>query len=336
MKILYIGNKLAQRGLTPTTVDTLGKQLQEIADVVTVSSKKNKILRLIDMCSAVFRHRKADYVIIDTYSSSAFTFAVWTAKCCRMLHKRYIPILHGGNLPSRLDKSPKLCHDLFDKAFINVSPSGYLKYEFEQRGYKNIKVISNTIEITNYQFKERSELRPKILWVRSFAKVYNCNMAIEVLKQLITKYPDAELCMVGPDKDGSMEEAKELVQKYGLTGKVTFTGRLSKRDWCDLSAQYDIFINTTNADNMPVSLIEGMALGLPIVSTNVGGVPYLVKEEEGILVEKNDVQGMVSAIDFLISNPENTRKICLAGRHKAETFDWMEVKKAWSHLLFEN
>ena len=334
MKILYIGNKSTKQGLTPTTVDTLGKQLQDFADVTTVSSKKNKALRLLDMCTSVFRYRRADYIIIDTYSSSAFLYAICVAKCCRILKKKYIPILHGGNLPSRLDLSPKSCKNIFNKAFINVSPSGYLKYEFEKRGYHNIKIIPNTIEIRNYNFKKRTRLKPKLLWVRSFAKVYNCNMAIKVLKSVLDKYPNAELCMVGPDKDGSLQEAKNLAHKYGIIDKITFTGRLSKNDWCKLSENYDIFLNTTNADNMPVSLIEGMALGLPIISTNVGGVPYLVDDGvDSILVDKGDVQGMVSAIDYLINNSEKANQMCLTARKKAESFDWEEVRKAWFSLL---
>ena len=67
MKVLYIGNKLAASGRTPTTVDTLGKQFEEFLDVVTVSDKFNKLARFVDMCTSVFKHKNADYVIINAF-----------------------------------------------------------------------------------------------------------------------------------------------------------------------------------------------------------------------------------------------------------------------------
>jgi len=79
--------------------------------------------------------------------------------------------------------------------------------------------------------------------------------------------------MVGPDKDSSLGEAKDLAKQLGVAESVTFTGVLPKAQWHQLSEKFDIFINTTNIDNMPVSIIEAMALGLPIVSTNAGGLP---------------------------------------------------------------
>lgn len=334
MEILYIGNKLAASGRTPTTVDTLGKQFEEFLDVVTVSDKFNKVARFWDMCSSVFLHKNADYVIIDTYSTSAFYFAWAVAQCCRLLGKKYIPILHGGSLPERLDSSPLLSKSIFYHSYMNVAPSGYLHHEFEVRGYPRLVTIPNNIDLSIYKYKERNIIRPKLLWVRSFAEIYNCTMAVDVLEILLKKHPDAELCMVGPDKDGSMQKTINLAKRYGIDSHLKVTGQMTKSEWHRLSDDYDIFISTTNFDNTPVSVIEAMALGLPVISTNVGGVPYLVKNGvDALLVEKGNAKEMADKIENLLTNFKMAHAISRNARVKAESFGWENVKKQWQSLL---
>ena len=105
-------------------------------------------------------------------------------------------------------------------------------------------------------------------------------MAVDVLALLQKKYPTAKLCMIGPDKDGSLNKAKLLAKKRTIEDDIEFTGRLTKKQWNEKSRKFDVFINTTTIDNLPVSVIEAMALGLPVVSTNVGGIPFLIRNEE--------------------------------------------------------
>ena len=138
--------------------------------------------------------------------------------------------------------------------------------------------------------------------------------------------------MVGPDSDGTMETVKQLAKN--LKVEVTITGKLPKAEWIALSKDYNIFINTTNFDNMPVSVIEAMALGLPVVSTNVGGMPYLIEDgKDGLLVEKNNVDAFVNAIQFIVNQPDHTKRLVFNARKKVETFDWQVVKNKWFELL---
>ena len=332
--ILYIGNKLSKHGNTPTSVETLGKLLAEDFEVISVSDKKNKIHRLLDMLFSIVKHRKnIDFILIDTYSTSNFYFALLSAALARSLNLKYIPILHGGNLPYRLLKNPKFSNFLFSNAYMNISPSMYLLEAFEKYRY-NVQYIPNNIEVKNYIFTKRERLRPKLLYVRAFSELYNPMMALDVLQILLEKYPDSKLCMVGPDRDGTLDKTKKLCRKMGLDNKVIFTGKLTKKEWWRLSEEYDIFINTTNFDNTPVSVMEAMALGLPVITTNVGGIPYLIKDGiDGLLVEPNDVRAMSDKIEQLVSNQEDAFKIAQNARKKAETFDWENVKTKWFKLL---
>lgn len=331
--LLYIGNKLSGKGLNTTIIETLSAQFtKEGYRVVAVSGFKNPVLRMLDMLLTVIRYRKSDFVLIDTYSTSGFWFAFSVSQLCRLFGKKYIPILHGGNLPNRLQNNPKLCTMVFWNAYKNVAPSHYLLEAFKKAGFSNLVFIPNTLEIGQYPFLERTELQPKLLWVRAFDAIYNPKMAIDVLSLLQKKFPETQLCMVGPDRDGSMESCKDYALEKNVA--VHFTGRLPKTEWIALAAAYDIFINTTHFDNTPVSVMEAMALGLPVVTTNVGGIPFLLKNnQEAMLVADNDFVGMMDAIVSLIENPQTAKEMARKARIKAESWDWNVVKDQWKNLL---
>ncbi len=331
--ILYIGNDLTKSTRYTTTMDTLSYLLCDTGYIICKSSsKQNKVLRLLDMCIAVVHLRnKLDYVFIDTYSTSNFYYALFTSQLCRFFKLKYLPILHGGNLPYRLKKYPKFSSLVFNNSYKNIAPSGYLKYEFEQKGFKTV-LIPNVIPIHQYPFKERKKIAPKLLYVRAFAEIYNPTLVIEVLKELKNSYPKAILCMIGPDKDGTLEDVKQLINKYHLNESVEITGVLSKKEWHKKSENYDIFINTTNVDNTPISVIEAMALALPVVSTNVGGMPYLIQHnEDGVLVEKNNPSAMTTEICKIVE--ENKYSLAINARKKVENFDWNIVKSKWMKIL---
>ncbi len=333
-RLLYLGNKLAQHGYPPTTADWLPLSLEkEGYKVIAASSKRNRIGRLVDMMWMTFRNRKSvDFVLIDTYSTWNFYYAVIIAAICRYYKLPYIPILHGGNLPLRLENNKRLSQKLFNGAKTCVAPSAYLLERFKDYGYTNLTYIPNTIAIDDYPFLLRQSLGPKLLWVRSFAEIYNPLLALEIVEMLIKQGLDASLCMVGLDKDGSMARCTKVADELKLP--VTFTGILPKKEWIELSKEYDIFINTTNFDNMPVSVMEAMALGMPVVSTNVGGLPYLIKEgENGILVPPNDAKAFVGAINNLLNNHQKVLTISYNARAAIEKLDWHNVKELWQELL---
>lgn len=332
-KILYIGNNLFSKTNYSTSYDILSQHLfAEGFDVIKKSSKSSKILRLFDMCFSVFKFRKkVNYVIIDTYSTNNFYFAFLTSQLCRIFKLKYIPILHGGNLPNRIKKSPKISSLIFDFSYKNIAPSEYLKYEFEKQGYSCL-LISNIIPVAKYKFKKRNIIKPRLLYVRAFAKIYNPLMAVEVLKELKKTHNDAILCMIGPDRDGILNEVQRLISAYKLEDSIEITGVLSKKEWHKKSEFYDIFINTTNVDNTPISVIEAMALGIPVVSTNVGGLPYLIDDmKDGFLVNKGDISSMVNKILNLIE--KNSIYISENARKKAEFFDWKVIRNKWIEIL---
>ncbi|WP_417887322.1 glycosyltransferase family 4 protein [Zunongwangia sp.] len=306
---------------------------EEGYSVQTASGKENKVLRLSEMLGLIINNYKTtDIVLIDTYGATNFYYAYTVAKLCQYFSIPYVPILHGGNLPDRLKNSAKFSANLFGNAYMNIAPSKFLYQEFKNRDFTNLMIIPNSINLNKFPYFKRENFKPKLLWVRRFQDRYNPKMALKVIEDLMRKFPDASLCMVGPEKDGTMAVCKNYAIKYNLN--VTFTGKLKKRAWAELSKEYDFFINTTTVDNTPLSVIESMALGLPVISTDVGGMPKLIlNNKDGILVNNGDVNAMVKAVETLIQYPKIAQKISETAREKAESFSWETIKNCWINFL---
>lgn len=335
--IIYLGNQLSGHGVNPTSVETLGQRLKEDFKVTRASTKANKWLRLLDMWLTLLKGRKVDFVLIDTYSTSAFVFAWTSGLLAGKLGLRYIPILHGGALPERARNSPRKLTSYLNDAYKVVCPSPYLKEELNKVIGMAYEVVPNAIELADYPFTSRKGLSgsgPNMLWVRAFDKIYNPLLAIRLLKALVSMgYEQTRLCMVGPDKDGSMADAQKLAKELEVADRVEFTGSLSRQAWVELSEDYDVFINTTNVDNTPVSLIESLALGLPVISTKVGGIPYMLDSgKNAVLVEANNVEAFTKAIERLYDNAFY-KELAIQGRTTAETYSWQQIRPQWQSLL---
>lgn len=332
-KILYVGNDLMKSSKYPTTMETLSFLLEREGFIVKkTSSKKSKLLRLLDMVLVTITSKRINYLLIDTYSTTNFYYAFIISQLARLLKKRYIPILHGGNLPSRLETSKYLSKKIFKNSYKNIAPSNYLKVAFEQKGYR-VDFIPNILEIEKYTYKDRQKLEPKLLWVRSLKSLYNPLMAIEVLELIKKDYSNAKLCIIGPFAEKEThQKILDKINKCELENVVELTGALTKEEWHKKSEEFDIFINTTNFDNTPISVMEAMALGLPVVSTNVGGMPYLIKHNvDGVLVEKENSRQMAEEIMNLIRGNDET--IAKNARKKVENFGWSTVRKQWFNIL---
>lgn len=333
-RLIYIGNQLEKRGGNPTSIDALSPLFaQEGYEVICASAYHSKFFRFLHMLSVILKNsRSADWILIDTYSTQNFWYAYFSGKLANLFKTKYILLLHGGDLPQRLQSSPNKTKWLLENSHANIAPSVYLQKRFQKPGFPEIEYIPNSIILEDYEFRERKSIQPKLLWLRAFADIYDPMTAIKTLEILLEKYEQAELCMVGPDKDESYKKCLSYVEENALP--VTFMGKLEKNRWHPLSQKYDIFLNTSTIDNTPVSVIEAMALGLPVVSTNVGGIPYLIGDRyQGILVPPGNPSAMARAVDELITHPEKARKLASSARQKVEEFDWNLVKNKWAEVL---
>lgn len=333
--LLLVGNFLSsQRGRG--ICEDLALRLSASGwSVLTTSNKLARFPRLWDMVRTVWVQRNYYKVAqVDVYSGLAFIWAEVVCWTLRRAGKPYLLILRGGNLPAFAQSWPMRMRRLLRSAAVVAVPSDYLLEEL--RAYRNdLLPLPNPLDLRVYDFILRKRVQPKLIWLRAFDSIYNPSLAPRVLAQLKDDYPDIHLIMVGPDKgDGSLQRMMREAAELSVSERITLPGRVEKSEISTWMNKGDIFLNTTNIDNTPVSVLEAMACGLCVVSTNVGGISYLLDHEmDSLLVPADQPAAMAAAVRRILAQPDLALKLSKNARTKAETFDWSMILPEWESLL---
>jgi glycosyltransferase involved in cell wall biosynthesis len=171
--------------------------------------------------------------------------------------------------------------------------------------------------------------------MRTFHEVYHPELALRVLAELRQSHPEATLTMAGQEK-GLGARVEQLTEELGLCDAVRRPGFLGLERKQQEFNRHDIFLNTSRIDNMPVSVLEACAFGLPVVATRVGGIPDLLEHERtGLLVPDGDVGAMAAAVRRLVDEPALARRLSAGGRVLAELSRWEAVRPQWETLFNE-
>lgn len=302
-------------------------------DVTAVSSSPNRYVRLLDIIWTLFRRRRQiDIMVLHVYGAASFVVQDVASFLGRRFGHRIIMLLHGGTLPEFISTFPRWSRHVLRRADAMIAPSAFLARAVEPYGF-HCRIIPNVIDIRLYPFRPRRMIAPRLFWMRSFHPVYNPRMAVEVLEHLRTTHPEATLVMGGQDK-GMQSEVGRYARTLGLAGAVRFPGFLDMEGKLREGDAADIFVNTSHVDNMPVAVVEAGALGLPVVSTRVGGIPDLLTDgETALLTPDADVESMVEAIRRLLRDADLTGRLSAAGRRLAERSGWERVRPEWEELI---
>ncbi len=321
-------------GWVPNPGEKLADALRREGFPVRLTSRRiQRVSRLLDSARSLIRWRREyDIVILMVYSGRAFLPVDLLSSLTHRLRKPLIMWLHGGNLPNFAVRFPGWTKRVLSRASACISPSGFLAEKLSHIA-PEIQVIPNLIGLEEYPFRLRSDLEPRFLWMRTFHELYNPFMAVDALEQIGRQYPHAELTMAGQDR-GLLAETRRYASGKGLSGRIRFPGFLSPSGKYNELARHDIFLNTNRVDNMPVSVIEAAACGLPIIATEVGGIPFLLKQEQtGLLVTEDCAEEMAAAATRLLENPALGQRLSANGRALAEESDWTQLRLKWQRIF---
>ncbi len=337
MRICVVGNML---GRNQGFVTTQGQILADLLSndgyqVVSTSSQLNRFLRLAEIVMTIIRSRKqVEVLVLEVYSGLYFILADVASMLAKLMNIPMIFVLHGGNLPAFSVRFTSWVKRVLRRADIVIAPSPFLAKGLSSFGI-DIRVVPNIVEIENYPFRHRKSTRPSFLWMRAFHEIYNPRMALDVFREVRERHPDASLTMAGVNK-GLEPEMKRLADEFGLSGCVSFPGFLGPKAKVAEFSKADIFLNTNHIDNMPVSVIEACAIGLPVVATNVGGIADLLSDgENAILVPDAGVSAMVDSIERLLNDDVLAEKLSRNGRQLAERSSWNALRDQWTALFEE-
>ena len=336
MRILSIGNYLNDPVDTPQPMEALAPKLSECGfRVRLVSAFSFRPLRLAHMVSAVLSARsRYNIVLIDTFSGPAFAFAYLCGKAARIVRIPYVAVLHGGRLPEWAEKHPGAVREYLRGAAAVTAVSHYLS-ESLSRLRSDIRVIPNMLPLDRYRQRVRGPWRPRYLWLRRFHSMYNPKMAVRSFAQILARRPGATMTMAGPDA-GQAAATMALARMLNVARSIHFPGKLTKDQIYRLAEDHDFFLHTSRVDNQPVTVLEAMALGLPVVGVDSGGMRYMVEDGvSGMLVPEGDYRAMADACELLLREPRRADSLGRAGRRVAERSSWQNVRGRWFELFDE-
>ncbi len=318
-----------------TAADQLAELFEQNGmETITVSDKLNKIGRFLDTMTVIFFKRKQYNIgIVPLYGGlMSYIWEALSTTLLRLLGKKVILIIHGGSIPERMKKDPAKYLRSFKRADIIVCPSAFIQTVLKDYGIESL-LIENVVQLNQYTFQPKTVFRPAIFWMRTLEEIYNPEMAVRVGGLLAKKYTGFKMVMAGFDQ-GKLAELKALATQLNIADKIEFPGYISQQQKEAYAATHDIYICTNRIDNAPVSFIEMMAMGLPIVSVKVGGIPYMLTEgQNGLMVELDDDHAMADAISSIIQHPEKGVALATNGLKYSQQFGAEPVLQKWKSVL---
>lgn len=266
--------------------------------------------------------------VFHIMANSGWSWHLFSAPAVWVARSRGVPVVvhyHGGEAAEFLQRAAPLVRFTMRRSYALIVPSGFLQSVFAKSGMP-ASIVPNIIDRS--RFHPRDPVRagtPHLVVARNLEPLYDNLTAIRAFEIVQATFPQARLTLAGSGPEES--RLRKFVSENGLGEVVCFTGRLERDAMAAFYRSADIMLNPSLADNMPISMLEAWATGIPVVSTNVGGIPYLA--QDGItatLVPPADAPAMAQACLALLSDTALWQQRAQAGLQEAQRYTWIRVQ----------
>lgn len=267
--------------------------------------------------------------LVHVFSASYFSFLLAPTPAiliARLFGKKVVLNYHSGEAEDHLRRWPRTAVPIMKLADELVVPSSYLVGVFRKFGL-TASAVSNVIDETRFKFRQRKPLLPLFLSNRNLYPLYNVGCILKAFAKIQKRFPEAELTIAG---NGSQRLALEDLSRALKLRNVEFRGLVAPEKMCELYDEAHIFLNSSNIDNMPGSILESFASGMPVISTSAGGISCIITHEKtGLLVPKNDHEAMASLAIRLLESPDLAERIVTNAHEECPAYTWPAVRDAW-------
>lgn len=284
--------------------------------------------RLLPYLGALWRAAgQAD--LFHVMANSGWSWHLFAAPAIWIGRLRGCPVVvnyRGGEADAFLERSRAVVGASLKRASTVVVPSGFLEAVFGRHGFAAV-VVPNIINLERFAACAPAApgSAPRVLIARNLEPIYDNATALRAFALFAKVHPQARLVVAG---SGPLRaELEALAVQLGVADNVRFTGRVDNAGMAALYQGADLMLNPSLVDNMPNSVLEALASGVPVVSTNVGGVPYLVDDgKTALLVPPGAPEAMAQAMLRLFAEPGLAARLRAAGLAHVQQFTWTEVQ----------
>jgi glycosyltransferase involved in cell wall biosynthesis len=301
------------------------RSLALVAGIPYLRTVVRSILYVITLVGAL---RRVD--VVHAFSASYWSFVVGPLPAIvvgRLYGKGVILNYHSGEAEDHLRRWRRTAVPAMKLAHSIVVPSQYLVDIFAQHAL-HARAISNVIDAEAIPYRLRSRPRPVFLSNRSLEGLYNVSCVIRAFARIQREVTESRLIVAGT---GTERTKLEALSRSLTLRNVEFCGAVSPNEMGALYSQADVYLNASNIDNMPLSLLEAFAAGLPVVTTDAGGIPYIVTHEKtGLLVPRDDDEALAAAALRLLHEDGLASRLAAAARAECVSkYVWNAVGREW-------
>ncbi len=270
--------------------------------------------------------------VVHVFANSGWAWHLFASPALAVARLRGVPAIinyRGGLADTFFATAPRWVLRMLGGAAMRVTPSAYLQRVFAKFGLA-AEVIPNVVDLSRFSFVPQRDYggAPCIVVTRNLEEIYDIPMAIRVFGRVREAFPGASLVIAGSGPELGTLQA--LVSDLALSGAVRFTGRVDSADMPALYARADCMLNPSRVDNMPNSILEAFACGVPVVSTDAGGIPDMAQHGVSALLSPvGDEPAMAENLLRVLREPALARVLREAGLAEARKFDWPQVKQQW-------
>lgn len=327
MKVLLITNYKKGTGGISGQVELLQKNLRKEGLTADIFNTKGTLLYRLQ-CRRFLNKEAKDYDILHIHCCSKFGFfpAVVGISIGKTLGKKVVMTYHGGGADSFFKRHKRLVRHYLLKTDANIVLSGFLGKVFDK--YKiPYTIIPNVIELDSSKFRLRNPIKPNFISIRTLSPLYNIECILRAYQKVKAQLPDATLTIVG---DGPSRASLEKMVSDDNIQNVHFTGRVDNKEIYKYLDNADIMLSAPRIDNMPVSILEAFNAGLLVISSKVGGVPYMIEDGvNGLLFESDNCKELANLMINTIYYQESINMMIQNARIRIKDYSW---NFAWDKL----
>lgn len=326
-RILLISNYIPGMGGIHAQVEMLYYHLnkEDGIEAHIFSTKGNPLKRIWKMISLLCVVKRYDLLHIHACSYRGMLPAVMGIIAGKLWRKRIVITYHGGEAKEYFAKHIGFARKWLGKADAVIVLSGFLKEVFDYYAIPCV-VIPNILLLRPAPIRNNQQvLAPKFISVRHLEPLYNIPCILKAYKLVLEYYPSATLDILGK---GSMRtELEQYVIDNNLTG-VRFIGQVPNTEIYNYLDNANIILSSPVADNMPVSILEAMNAGLLVISSRVGGVPYMIDDgKTGLLFTSDNDQELAEKMLWALAHTDEVNQIVARAQEDVKQYVWENVKE---------
>lgn len=250
--------------------------------------------------------------------------AVWVAK---LRGKAVVVNYRGGEADDFFTRAIAQVQPTLRRVDMIIVPSAFLERVFANRDFIT-RTVPNIVDLSRFMpdhSRKRNLAAPHIVVARNLEPLYDNTTALKAFRIVREAIPCARLTIAGSGPERMQLEV--MAKELGVADAVVFAGRVDNEHMPILYREADIALNPSLADNMPISILEALASGVPVVSTDVGGVPFLVEDgKTALLVPPRNPELMAEAMLRLLRDESLRNHMVQTGLDHARQFSWESVR----------